>query len=144
MKILLVCTGNTCRSPMAEAILKFHSQDKNIEAFSRGTSVFFEEPINPKAKLTLEKMGIKEFEHMSQQISETDVCSADIILTMTSSHKMLLKSNFPKHAQRIFTLSEKAYGKDKSISDPYGQSEDIYMLCAKEIEEAVIELLDKI
>ena len=144
MNVLFVCTGNTCRSPMAEAIFACRQTGSKHNVFSRGTSVFFEETINPKAKITLEKMGISGFEHTSQQISEEDICSADLVLTMTSSHKMLLKSAFPKHNHKIFTLSEKAFGKDKAISDPYGQNEDVYLICAKEIEEAVVKLLEKI
>ena len=144
MKFLFVCTGNTCRSPMAEAIFNFSSKNEDFEAFSRGTSVFFEEPINPKAKSVLESMGILGFNHVSKQISENDIENADAILTMTSSHKMLLKSKFPKYANKIFTLSEKAFGRDKSISDPYGQGTDVYMICAKEIEEAVVNLLEKL
>ena len=138
--------GNYCLGVHIADVTHYVKEGSPIDraAFSRGTSVFFEEPINPKAEITLKKMGIENFEHMSQQVSETDISDADIILTMTSSHKMLLKSKFPKYANKIFTLSEKAYGKDKSISDPYGQSEDVYMLCAKEIEEAVTELLKKI
>lgn len=146
MRILFVCTGNTCRSPMAEAIFNAFSKKNNLPhcASSKGTNVFFEEPINPKAVNSLKNMGIDDFSHFSSQIGDQDVSEADLILTMTSSHKMALKSTFPKYAGKIYTLNEKAYGVDKPVSDPYGQSQEVYNACAEEITEAIENLVEKL
>jgi len=144
MNVLFVCTGNTCRSPMAEAIFNHMQKSSNNIAFSRGTNVFVEESMNDKAKVALEKMDIFDCSHVSKQINEDDIKFADLVLTMTSSHKMLLKSKFPKYSNKICTLSEKAYGKDKSISDPYGQTQEIYDMCANEIKTAIEMLLEKL
>lgn len=143
MKVLFICTGNTCRSPIAEAMFNFISQKNNLNffAFSAGTGVFFEENINSKAKLALEGKGILNFEHLSKQVTDDDVKSADIILTMTVSHKMMLKSKYQKYSHKIFTLCEKAYGTDKPISDPYGQSQEVYNLCLEEIKNAINVLI---
>lgn len=145
MNILFVCTGNTCRSPMAEAILNSLAKENKLDvcAFSRGTSVFLGEDVNPKAKKSLKRIGIHDFEHISKQITEIDMESADLVLTMTASHKMMLKSIFPKYSSKIYTLSEKAYGKDKPISDPYGHDENVYDLCAQEIGDAIRKLIEK-
>ena len=146
MRILFVCTGNKCRSPMAEAIFNHIAKTKNYDdfAFSRGTNVFFQEPANVKAINALKEMSISDFSHISTQISADDVDNADLILAMTSSHKMALKSAFPKCSHKIFTLNEKAYGIDSPISDPYGQGQEIYNKCASEIAEAIDNLFGKI
>ncbi len=143
MKVLFVCTGNTCRSPMAEALFMHLSKvnNKNINASSVGTSVFFPQPVNPKALKALTNIGINDFEHMSKQISKSDVSENDLILTMTSAHKLALKSAFPVYRDKIYTLNEKAFGKDSDISDPFGGSQETYDKCAEEIFAAVEKIL---
>lgn len=137
MKILFVCTGNTCRSPMAEAIFNKVKTSEEHCAFSRGTSVFFPQNISPKSACALKNYGIEDFKHKSVQISEEDIKESDFILTMTSSHKMSLKSTYPKYKQKIYTLNEKAFGKDSDIADPYGLSQEEYDICAKQISDAI-------
>ena len=141
MNVLFVCTGNTCRSPMAEALFNSVSNDDNHKAFSRGISVFFPQPISKKALTVLNKMGIDARDKYSQQISEEDLKKADLVLTMTSSHKMFLKSSFPAYRDKIYSLKEKAYGKESDIEDPYGQSEEVYLRCLREITEAINEII---
>ncbi len=137
MKILFVCTGNTCRSPMAEAIFNKIKASDESHAFSRGISVFFPQNISAKSASALKNYGIEDFKHKSVQISEEDIKESDLVLTMTSSHKMSLKSTYPKYKQKIYTLNEKAYGKDSDIADPYGLSQEEYNICAKNIYDAI-------
>lgn len=146
MNILFVCTGNTCRSPMAEALFNDVCRRRGIDhfSFSRGTNVFYPEPVNPKAVAALKAIGTDIPAKMSAAVSEEDMIKADIILTMTSAHKMALKSMFPKYSEKIFTLNEKAYGKDKPVSDPFGGTENVYLQCAKELKNAVEALADKL
>jgi len=128
---------------MAEAVFNNVCSVNNFQhsAFSRGTSVFFAQPINPKSREALASNGICLNEHLAQQITENDIKSADLILTMSSSHKMELKSKFSFAKDKIFTLCEKAYGRDCDINDPFGQGQDVYNNCYSEISEAVNKLL---
>ncbi len=143
MNVLFVCTGNTCRSPMAEAVFNHISSKigKDHQAISRGTNVFFPQPINSKSVFALKELGIDAQKHLSRQVTQDDIRSCDLVLTMSSSHKMSLKSAFPNFKHKIYTLSEKAYGKDLDIEDPFGQSQEIYNLCLKSIYDAVGKII---
>ena len=102
MNILFVCTGNTCRSPMAEAILKSKS---NFEVQSAGIAAMTGQPTNPKAIDTLKANQI-DFSGQSQQLDSELVDWADLILTMTNHHKQVITSHFSSGIDKVFTLKE--------------------------------------
>ena len=145
MIILFVCTGNTCRSPIAEAVYNhFSDNPEENYAFSKGINVFMPQPINPKSAYALTNSGIT-FNHdfYSSQLSVKDIEKADIVLTMTSQQKLLLKNAFPKFKSKIYSLCEKAYGKDGDIEDPFGGSLENYMNTYDEILKAVKNIYEQ-
>lgn len=103
MNILFVCTGNTCRSPMAEAILK--SITDRFKVQSAGIYASFGSPFSNGTKEVLSDVGIRA-EHESQLITEGLIDWADIVLTMTHKHKQLLMQDFPSKKDKYFTLKE--------------------------------------
>lgn len=147
MKILFVCTGNTCRSPMAEAIFNKIVADDGLKQFvatSRGITVYESEPVNPKAVIALSGVGIDDFEHTSTKISRADFNDADIVLTMTQMQKDMLVSLFKEDKYKIFTLMEYAYDNRMDIEDPYGKSQIVYNLCAKNLCEIIGRLVNNL
>ena len=139
MKIIFVCTGNTCRSHMAQALFAKKVAEGNlpVEVESRGTSVYSDEVINPKAIEALSTVGIRGFEHTAQSLSKEDLDHADIILTMTQQQKMSITKIYPNYKYKVFTLTEYVTDSKDDISDPYGKSQIFYNFCVAELGKLV-------
>lgn len=143
MKILFVCTGNTCRSPMAEAFLNMIAKENNdstICAFSRGLAAYGE----PASKYSVEaskEFGAQIDSHISGQLTMDDISDSDIVLTMTKDQSMFLKSEAKKFNDKIFSISE--YVDTAEISDPYGQNIDAYKKCAELLYNACQKIYKK-
>lgn len=141
MKIFFVCTGNTCRSPMAEAILRAKELPE-VEVRSAGIFAG-EAPLSTNARTVLNEEGIS-FEHTSKQLLPEDVEWATLILTMTASHKQFLLQDYPEYAEKIYTLKEFASGIAADVSDPYGGSLSTYQQTFHELKSLVDQVVDKL
>lgn len=146
MKILFVCTGNTCRSPMAEGILRSLAKERNInvEVKSVGISVFDGEKASKNTIEAMKKIGIDISEHKASQLHKDLVEEVDLILTLSRSHKEFVLSSYPSSKNKLFTLTEYAYGVEKDIEDPFGRSLSVYEKTRDEIYQAVIQIKEKI
>lgn len=144
-KIVFVCTGNTCRSPMAEKLAEniASEMELQVETFSRGISVYFAEAAHDHAKKTMEKYGLDLSKHRASQFLKEDGELADLILTMTLNHKRHLLNNYPQFAHKIFTITE-YIDKTGDVLDPYGGNLEEYYECAKELHEIIYKIFDKI
>ena len=142
MNILFVCTGNTCRSAMAAAIMDKIAVENDLDVFIESAGIFAEEGMgaSENAIKALAKYGIDLTNHRTQPVTEDLIKQCDLILTMTQAHKQILE---PMAKGKVYTLMEYA-GSQGDVQDPYGGDLEEYEECAQEIYDALVDVAEKI
>jgi len=149
--IIFVCTGNTCRSPMAEALMRqrianrlqcsIHDlEDRNVMVMSAGIAAASGGRAAPEAVQLMQERGIDINNHESQPLSERLVRFADLILTMTRGHRESIVEQWPDAAARTKVICRD----HADVSDPIGGPIDRYRRCADQIESQLDAWIDEI
>ncbi len=153
-RVCFVCTGNTCRSPMAAAVANAMAWGRlsrlpdsiralaipRLDAFSAGILAHEGEPIAENAVKALENASVFPVEgkdyhnHTAHTLTEQEAESFDLLIGLTREHAMALMIRFPKLAQRITVFPT-------DIADPYGGSPEQYAQCLEQISNGVETLL---
>jgi protein-tyrosine phosphatase len=144
MLIVIVCTGNTCRSPMAEAIMRRllaerlqckleEVEQRGVIVASAGVSAAPGVGAAPEAIETMRQKGLDLSRHGSQPLTDKLIRHADLILGMTAAHRQAIIRRWPEAAHR--TAVVRLDGAD--IDDPIGAPAEVYERCAAQIEEAL-------
>ncbi len=143
--ILFICTGNVCRSPMAEALFRHAIKGRGeFRAVSAGIGALDGQPPTPHSVRAMRELGVDISGQRSRMLTTELVRSADIILGMTHGHVDTVALLYPMAAEKTFLLREfdetlEPYEKD--ISDPIGSPFDIYVECRDQIEQGIAALL---
>ncbi|MCH5184839.1 MAG: low molecular weight protein arginine phosphatase [Oscillospiraceae bacterium] len=140
MKILFICTGNTCRSPMAEGIMRELAKRRgmDIEVESAGVLSTPGTPATNFAKLVLEDMGMDIKDKTAQLVTTEMIESSDLILVMTEKHKQFFNQF---HDLNIYTVGE-YIGTNEVIRDPYGGDMEVYRDTAYQLYSSLEKVLD--
>jgi protein-tyrosine phosphatase len=149
--ILMVCTGNTCRSPMAELLCRRQLarrlgceieqiEDRGVLVDSAGIAAMAGGRPSAEAVQVMTERGLDLAGHESQPLSDRLVQHADAIFTMTHSHRETIIAHWPAAAARVRMLCQDQH----DVSDPIGASVEMYARCAKQIDAAIIKRIEEL
>lgn len=146
-RVLLVCTGNTCRSPMAAALLRHLWQQADpgweLTVKSAGTWALPGMGASEHAVEAMRRRGLDLSSHRSQVVAPDLLSTADLILTMTARHKTQVLEMAPGLAGRVYTLSEYA-GSSSEVPDPFGGSVEDYVRTADMLEKLLQRVVERL
>lgn len=140
-RILFVCSGNTCRSPMAEVLLRNklagHSAEwaKDTVVASAGVSAFLGGPASENAIAAMKNQHLDLSEHQSKLLEASDIINADLVITMTRTHKKAVLALVPQALSKVYTLAELAA---LTVAEP--EQADSYRAEVREAARAMMEL----
>lgn len=146
--VMIVCTANICRSPMAAALLRHHlnqagERSKGIRVESAGTWGVNDAPAASNARHVMKNRGLSLEEHRSRHLTRKMVYQADLILTMEASQKEALQVEFPAAAAKVMMLSELCL-KHEDLEDPVERGELAFERCAEQLDEWIHCGLDRL
>jgi protein-tyrosine-phosphatase len=147
MKILFVCTGNTCRSPIAEAIARKFANERgliDLEIASAGTSAWEGAPASDGALLVCMERSIDLSQHRSQQLTRELVAASDYIFAMGEHHLERIEAMGGEGKAYLLTVYASNGATGRSVNDPFGGDLDVYRTTVDELHQEVRRILDRL
>lgn len=131
--VLVLCTGNICRSPYAEAVLQQQVPSANVS--SAGLGAMVGDPADETGLSLAANRGVDMSQHVARQVNRQMIAQADLVLVMDDEHMERLLRKYPEARGKSFKLGK--WRDNKNIVDPYMKSEDFFGLVLDEIDKSV-------
>ena len=140
-KVLVVCTGNTCRSPMAAGWLNHKLKGKGWMAESAGVAAWGGSPASAEAIEAMQEIGIDISAHRSRALTRHLADEATLVLAMTDGHRREIARRFPAAENKTFLVHGFGPGGARDVADPMGLSVDAYRHTRDELVQALGDFL---
>lgn len=138
--IIFICTGNTCRSPMAEGLFRAHGGEQETGLAAASAGLFTQDglPASDNAVTAAKELGADISAHRSRVLTHDMAQSARYLVCMTGAHYDRVCELFPDCADKVFTLTQ------RDVSDPFGGDLETYRRAAAEIDEGVRSIIGRL
>ena len=139
-EIVFICTGNTCRSPMAEGLFRAHGGEEKTGLAAVSAGLFTQDgiPASENAVTATKELGADISAHRSRMLTHEMAQSARYLVCMTGAHYDRVCEMFPDCADKVFTLTQ------RDVSDPFGGDLETYRRAASEIDAGVRSIIERL
>ena len=140
--ILVVCTGNICRSPIGEYMLREKTAGRGLNISSAGIGAMVGWPADPPAVEIAKAHALDLGPHRARQVTVELLTASDLVLTMDQTHSNWINQRFPQFRGRVHKLLK--WRENADVEDPYGGAASVFADCYRDIELGVADWLKKL
>lgn len=146
LRVMFVCSGNICRTPMAAGFARREFRKRGIDAMvvSAGTLGITGKPAASCGQMAMKEKGIDISDHYSQGVQRAMVEAADWVVVMSPRHETFLMDRLPYVSEKLVRMWEYAPDDVAQIDDPVGQDIEAFRVCRDLLEECVTAWIDEV